>query len=218
MSGGTAERKMVTCTVKPAIHLQIGEAKSDTAQSGVSVVDVMLPFGKTINIQEITFKNYYTASVTVRLLRKKPGHEAMAKWCTALRNLVLMENPHTEVGSQDYCSISRSKMEVDPDHVTCVRLILRQPSSNWLTFSLDDVQLYPHTEMDPEKEVADWLSDLTLVDQHLDIEGLPDPQMVSSSIQQMWALTQVMQSDQTMASIGRFDVDGSYDIDLISLT
>lgn len=52
MSGGTAEQKMVTCTVKPAIHLQIGEAKSDTAQSGVSVVDVMLPFGKTINVSK----------------------------------------------------------------------------------------------------------------------------------------------------------------------
>lgn len=107
---------------------------------------------------------------------------------------------------------------------------------------------------DPEKEVSDWLSDLTLVDQHPDLEvhfflllflylpqlpdiksflhhlyiwiypckrvpiqspnicflsvsqGLPEPQTVSSSIQQMWALTEVMQSNQTTASIGRFDV------------
>lgn len=37
-------------------------------------------------------------------------------------------------------------------------------------------------------------------------QGLPDPHTVSSSIQQMWALTEVMQTNQTTASIGRFDV------------
>lgn len=38
------------------------------------------------------------------------------------------------------------------------------------------------------------------------LKGLPDPETVSSSIQQMWALTEVMQSNQTTASVGRFDV------------
>lgn len=37
-------------------------------------------------------------------------------------------------------------------------------------------------------------------------QGLPDPETVSSSIQQMWALTEIMQASQTAASIGRFDV------------
>ena len=40
-------------------------------------------------------------------------------------------------------------------------------------------------------------------------QGLPDPQTVSSSIQQMWALTEVMQTNQTTACIGRFDVRSS---------
>uniref|UniRef100_A0A3Q0SK88 Nicolin 1 n=1 Tax=Amphilophus citrinellus TaxID=61819 RepID=A0A3Q0SK88_AMPCI len=166
-------------------------------------------------IEELTFKNYYTAYVTVRLLRRSPGQEAPAKWCTALRDLSLMDNPHTEGGSQDYYSIHRTQMQVEPDHVVCVRLILRQPSLAWLTFSLEDIKIFPLTE---PKEVSDWLSDLTLIDQHPDLEGLPDPQTVSSSIQQMWALTEVMQTNQTTASIGRFDVDGCYDISLLSLT
>ncbi|TMS18831.1 Nicolin-1, partial [Larimichthys crocea] len=169
-------------------------------------------------IEEITFKNYYTAYVTVRLLRRSPGQEVPAKWCTALRDLPLMANPHTEGGSQDYYSIHRMQMQVEPDHVVSVRLILRQPSSAWLTFSLEAIKIFPHMEPDPDKEVSDWLSDLTLVDQHPDLEGLPDPQTVSSSIQQMWALTEVMQTNQTTASIGRFDVDGCYDINLLSLT
>lgn len=61
-------------------------------------------------IEEITFKNYYTAYVTVRLLRRSPGQEAPAKWCTVLRDLPLMDNPHTERGSQDYCSIHRTQV------------------------------------------------------------------------------------------------------------
>ncbi|KAF3690365.1 Nicolin-1 Tubulin polyglutamylase complex subunit 5 [Channa argus] len=218
MSGSTDDIKPVTCTVKPPVYLQIGDNKTDAVQSGVCVVDVSLPFGKPISIEEITFKNYYTAYVTVRLLRRTPGQEVSAKWCTVLRDLPLMENPHTERGSQDYFSIHRTQMRVEPAHVVCVRLILRQPSSAWLTFSLQEIKLYPYMEPDPEKEVSDWLSDLTVVDKHPDLEGLPDPQTVSSSIQQMWALTEVMQSSQTTASIGRFDVDGCYDVNLLSLT
>ncbi|XP_060897664.1 nicolin-1 isoform X4 [Labrus mixtus] len=181
MSGSSDEIKPVSCTIKPPVYLHIGDTKTDPAHSGVCVVDVTLPFGKPVNVEEITFKNYYTAYLTVRLLRRGPGQEAPAKWFTALRDLPLMDNPHTERGSQDYYSVHRTQ--------------------------------------DPEKEVSDWLSDLTLGDQHPDLEqGLPDPHTVSSSLQQMWALTEVMQSNQTTASIGRFDVDGCYDIDLLSLT
>ncbi|XP_029989270.1 nicolin-1 [Sphaeramia orbicularis] len=218
MSGNSDDIKPISCTVKPPVFLQIGETKTDTSRSGVCVVDVSLPFGKPVNIEEITFKNYYTAYVTVRLLRRSPGQEAAAKWWTALRDLPLMDNPHTEGGSQDYFSIHRTQMKVEPDHVVSVRLILRQPSSAWLTFNLEEIKIFRFMEPDPEKEVSDWLSDLTLVDQHPDLEGLPDPQTVSSSIQQMWALTEVMQTNQTTASIGRFDVDGCYDINLLSLT
>ncbi|XP_056131062.1 nicolin-1 [Lampris incognitus] len=210
--------KPVACTVKPPVNLQIGDSKTETSRSGVSVVDITLPFGKTVSIEDISFKNYYTAFMTMRLLRRNPKQEVPAKWCTALRDLTLMDNPHTERGSQDYFSIHRSQMQVVPDHIVSVRLILRQPSSAWLTFNLEDIKIHPHVEPEPEKEVSDWLSDLTLVDQHPDLEGLPDPQTVSSSIQQMWALTEVMQTNQTTASIGRFDVDGCYDINLLSLT
>uniref|UniRef100_A0A3B5MEU3 Uncharacterized protein n=1 Tax=Xiphophorus couchianus TaxID=32473 RepID=A0A3B5MEU3_9TELE len=191
-------RQPVSCTVKPPVYLQIGESKAEPVQSGVCVVDVPLPFGKPV--EEITFKNYYTAYVTVRLLRRPSGQDGPTKWVTALRDLPLMDNPHTERGSQDYFSIHRKQMLVEADHVVSVRLILRQPSSAWLTFSLEEIKIFPHTEPLP------------------DVEGLPDPHTVSSSIQQMWALTEVMQTNQTTASIGRFDVDGCYDINLLSLT
>ncbi|XP_014830033.1 PREDICTED: nicolin-1 [Poecilia mexicana] len=218
MSEVDGGRQPVTCTVKAPVYLQIGESKAEPVQSGVCVVDVPLPFGKPVSVEEITFKNYYTAYVTVRLLRRASGQDGPTKWVTALRDLPLMDNPHTERGSQDYYSIHRKQMLVEADHVVSVRLILRQPSSAWLTFSLEEIKIFPHMELEPQKEVSDWLSDLILVDQLPDVEGLPDPHTVSSSIQQMWALTEVMQTNQTTASIGRFDVDGCYDINLLSLT
>ncbi|XP_012707165.1 nicolin-1 isoform X1 [Fundulus heteroclitus] len=218
MSKFSDGRQPISCTVKAPVYLQIGESRAETAQSGVCVVDVALPFGKAVSIEEITFKNYYTAYITVRLLRRTSARDGPTKWCTALRDLLLMDNPHTERGSQDYYSIHRDQMLVEADHVVSVRLILKQPSSAWLAFSLEEIKIFPRMEPEPEKEVSDWLSDLILVDQHPDVEGLPDPQTVSSSIQQMWALTEVMQTNQTTASIGRFDVDGCYDIDLLSLT
>ncbi|KAF6732313.1 Nicolin-1 [Oryzias melastigma] len=218
MSCSEDHTESVDCTVKPPVFLQIGDTKGDSARSGVCVVDVTLPYGKPINIEKITFKNYYTAYVTVRLLRRKAEKEGSAKWCTALTDLTLMDNPHTEGGSQNYFSIHRRQMQVQPDHVESIRLILRQPSSAWRIFSLEDIRLFPYKELAPEKEVSDWLSDLIVVKQPPDLEGLPDPQTVSSSIQQMWALTEVMQANRTTASIGRFDVDGCYDINLLSLT
>lgn len=67
-------------------------------------------------IEEITFKNYYTAYITVRLLRRTSGQNGPTKWCTALRDLLLMDNPHTETGSQDYFSIHRKQVS----HSVCL--------------------------------------------------------------------------------------------------
>uniref|UniRef100_A0A3P9ABX5 Nicolin 1 n=1 Tax=Esox lucius TaxID=8010 RepID=A0A3P9ABX5_ESOLU len=203
----------VSCTVKPAITLQLGDAKTDTSRPGVYVIDVTLPIGQTVNIQEISFKNYYTACLTLRLLIR--GEEGAAKWATCLRNRCLMPSPHTEEGSQDYYSVYRQQMLIEPDNVLAVRLILRQPSSSWLNFSVEEIKIHPCITEDPERDIPDWLSDLTHVDQLSDLQGLPDPQTVSSSIQQMWALTEVMQTNQTTASVGRFDKAASHVKDLM---
>lgn len=39
----------VSCTIKPAVYLNIGAAEA-AARSGVCVLDVSLPFGKTVNV------------------------------------------------------------------------------------------------------------------------------------------------------------------------
>ncbi|KAL4655678.1 nicolin-1-like [Arapaima gigas] len=210
---------VVPCTVKSPVALQIGDAKKDTSRPGVYVIDVTFPHCEAIKIQEISFKNYYTAFLMLRIQKKEPGNlGGGARWVTCLKNHPLMPNPHTEEGSQDYFSIYRHQMLVDPDDVTSVRLILRQPSSAWLNFTLEDIKIHQYAEDDLERDIPAWFSQLTPADQAPDLKGLPDPQSVASSIQQMWALTEIMQTSQTAAPIGRFDVDGCYDVNLLSYT
>ncbi|XP_076864128.1 nicolin-1 [Brachyhypopomus gauderio] len=207
----------VDCTVKSPVALKIGDAVSDVFCPGVCITDVVL--GQPENIQEISFKNYYTAYLTVRVLRREGvAEDSRAKWATCVRNHCLMADPHTEAASQDYFSIYRQQMLTQPDNVTMVRIIQRQPSSVWLGFSIDEIKIYSTAQEDSERDVPSWLSTNPPVEEPLDLNGLPDPDEVSASIQQMWALTEVMQSSQTTASVGRFDVDGCYDINLLSYT
>ncbi|KAI5607535.1 nicolin-1 [Silurus asotus] len=249
----------VDCVVKSPVALQLGDVVSDSVRPGVYITDVVL--AEPLSIQEISFKNYYTAYLTVRVLKnEEASDESSAKWFTCVRNYPLMSSPHTEGGSQDYFSIYRQQhllrfvldlrngvkmptfkpififwervkptanlMLTEPDNVITVRLILRQPSSVWLNFSIEDIKIYSLADEESERDIPSWLSTITPAEEPLDLNasifleraGLPDPDTVSSSIQQMWALTEIMQSSQTSASIGRFDVDGCYDINLLSYT
>ncbi|KAM9444330.1 nicolin-1 isoform 1-T3 [Clarias gariepinus] len=205
----------VDCVVKSPVALQLGDVVSDSARPGVYITDIVL--STPVNIQEITFKNYYTAYLSVRVLKNEEGNDGSpAMWFTCMKNYCLMSSPHTEGGSQEYFSIYRQQMLTEPDNVITVRLILRQPSSVWLNFNIEEVKIYPLVDEESERDVPSWLSTITPAEESLDLNGLPDPDTVSSSIQHMWALTEIMQSSQTSASIGRFDVDGCYDVNLLS--
>uniref|UniRef100_UPI00398F77DE nicolin-1 isoform X5 n=1 Tax=Pristiophorus japonicus TaxID=55135 RepID=UPI00398F77DE len=170
-------------------------------------------------LQKITFKNYYTAFLTVRLQRRVTveSDRKLLKWKTCLRNMCLMPNPHTENGAQDYFSIYRHQMLFEPDDVMTVRLILRQPSPVWLNFTVEDIKVY-ECDHDKDKVQGPWLSQLT-PERPLNLsDGLPDPEVVASSVQQMWVLTEMVRNNPSTARVGRFDVDGSYDVNLLSYT
>lgn len=59
-------------------------------------------------VQEIVFKNFYTAFLSVRVQRPGPG--GSRRWVTCLRDYCLMPCPHTEEGSQDYFSLHRHQV------------------------------------------------------------------------------------------------------------
>uniref|UniRef100_A0A8B9PIN0 Nicolin 1 n=1 Tax=Apteryx owenii TaxID=8824 RepID=A0A8B9PIN0_APTOW len=156
-------------------------------------------------LQEIVFRNFYTAFLSVRVQRASA--EGPRKWVTCLRDYRLMPSPHTEEGSQDYFSLFRHQMLCDVDQVTAVRFILRQPSPVWLHFTIEELQIYPPSQKSPQKDFPSWLSQLTPPEQPANLHGeLPDPEKVSTEVQQMWVLTEVIRARQAAARIGRFDV------------
>ncbi|XP_061147864.1 nicolin-1 isoform X5 [Syngnathus typhle] len=213
-------RKLINCCrILDLIARAIGAASAIPTASGWSVVVEHAQDGR--DIETITFKNFYTALVSVRLRRRSPGRKGEGgRWCTALRDCPLMTNPHAESGAQDYCSIDRKQMRMEPDDVSSVRLVLKQPSCAWLTFGVEDVRLFPRAQPEPVGELSDWLSALNLVERRLPTQGSLDAASVSCRLQPMWALSQVTtrSSRSHTAPVERFDVDGSYDINLLSLT
>ncbi|KAG8436193.1 hypothetical protein GDO86_007339 [Hymenochirus boettgeri] len=232
----------VPYTIKAPFPLQVGDMKSEMGRPGVSVIDVTV--SEPLDVKEITFKNYYTAFLTVRIQQRKPSDTegSSTVWRTCIRNLRLMPNPHTEEGSQDYVSLHRHQMLCDTDSVISLRFILRQPSPVWTNFNLEELQINPSGKQSPQEMFSWWLSqlpqeeqlqslskcghaplncerqkNLRLTDQNRK-KDLPDPEKVSNEVQQMWVLTELMRANQSSASVGRFDVDGCYDINLLSYT
>ncbi|XP_024049438.1 nicolin-1 isoform X3 [Terrapene carolina triunguis] len=207
--GHGAGRPMATrpalCTVRSPVALQVGDVKTDLAQPGVAVIDVALPPAQPLDLQEIVFKNSYTAFLTVRVQRRRPcdvGRASARKWVTCLWNHCLMPSPHTEAGSQDYFSLFR-----------------HQPSPVWLHFTLEELRLYPRGQQSLQTDFPSWLSHLAPQQQPENLHGgVPDPEKVSTEVQQLWVLTEMIRANQTAARIGRFDVDGCYDINLLSYT
>lgn len=211
----------VPCNIRAPVPLQVGDGKSELGHPGVNVIDVTFPISQSVDVQEISFKNYYTAFLTVKIQQRptEPKKIKTATWRTCVKNLRLMPNPHIEEGSQDYVSLYRQQMLCDADNVTSIRFILRQPSPVWLSFTLEELQVNPPGRQSPQKQFSWWLSHLPPREDLQDLhKGVPDPERVASEVQRMWVLTEVMRSSQSTAAVGRFDVDGCYDINLLSYT
>ena len=61
--------KLLNCIVKKLVPLKIGDSANDNFKSGVAVVDVIFPGNSSVELgkAKLTFKNCYTASITIKL-------------------------------------------------------------------------------------------------------------------------------------------------------
>ncbi|XP_013412528.1 nicolin-1 [Lingula anatina] len=208
-------------TVKTPVYIKVGDPKKEFF-SGCCIFDVAFPNTVSVEINEFSFKNYYGHTLTVMARRKEePGIEP--KWKTCLKRMKLMPNPHFETGAQDYFTVTRKQLLFDLTNVTGLRFILRQPSPVWKEFKLEELTFVKTTsETAKSAPLPAWL--LRPPRAHGDypeekeIKGLPPMDDLSSHLQQMWAMVQQATANQTQVSLGRFDVDNSYDINLLSYT
>ncbi|CAJ0938482.1 unnamed protein product [Ranitomeya imitator] len=149
-------QEAAACTIRTPVPLQVGDG---TSELGVSVIDVTFPAATPLN--EISFRNFYTAFLTVKFQQLRPTATKKSRtWRTCVRNLPLMADPHMEEGSQDYVSVCRQQMACAADNVTSLRFILRQPSPVWLSFTLEELRINPPGRQSPQKPFSWWLSHL----------------------------------------------------------
>jgi len=219
------ERKLIHCTVRSPVLVSISNGSSDF-HSGCAVIEVSFPKVASVDIEEINFKNYYTAMLTVlaRLRPSTANNETtgmQSDWHVCVRSKTLMPFPHCEQASEDYFTIKSSECLVALHGVTELRFVLQQPSPMWKEFKIEEIQLSRVPLVIAEKpELVRWLTELdkeksSNEDQQL--KGISSVADISKRLQHMWALTENAQlGDAHMANINRYDVDGCYDVTLLS--
>ncbi|XP_048739328.1 nicolin-1-like isoform X3 [Ostrea edulis] len=234
------------CSIKNPVVLTVEDQKN-AFHSGCKVIDVTfpnisVPEKQTVPISlcervgEICFKNYYTAYISVRVKFKAAPDNATdsgeIKWRTCVRKMRLMPNPHKEGGSQDYFSISKKQFSFDISNISALRIILQQPSPVWKEFRVEDLRLYRSSEMlSKPPPLPGWLTEdsanstkhklelqTKAKEKIVTVMGIPNLESISSSLQELWGLSEEMSVNQSKTDIGRYEVDGCYEINLLAYT
>ena len=172
----------------------------------------------SVDIFEITFCNFYTASVSLRV--KFKGADG-TRWRTAVHRKQLMPDCHTESGSQDFFVLNQRNGDFSEPlvDVLALRLVLYQPSSVWKEFKVEHVRLWrvPVDSMVP--------SPLNVLFSELNEDAGRDPNLsdtkcrtnlrncvdqVSPHLRNMYAFLEYMRSSGSDISVGRYEKDGVY--------
>ncbi|KAL5013392.1 hypothetical protein ScPMuIL_007662 [Solemya velum] len=218
-----AEGRPLNCNLKTPVLLSVGNQKTEFV-SGCKIIDVTFPNIIAPEIGEIRFKNYYVALLTIKVKfrvsseNNEPG--ADVKWKTCVRKMKLMPNAYTETGSQDFFSITKKQFSCDLINVTVLRLILQQPAPVWKDFHLENLKLFHPFEPSRPTALPAWLTDNTHTNtaSSKNLEGMPSVEKLSSLMQELWALSEEASALQSSKSMGRYEVDGCYEINLLSYT
>ncbi|XP_025106150.1 nicolin-1-like isoform X6 [Pomacea canaliculata] len=234
--------KPLNYTVKSPVYLTLADGKVDDFK-GCKVVDVTFPNiistqakpmeCEDVHIGEIRFKNYYVAVLTVKAKFRGglTSGDSDSKWKTCLKSVKLMPDPHSEEGSHDYFTFTNKQFCCEPKGITILRFILQQPSPVWKDFRMENLKLLQasgNTKPNPlpawlmeessEKKVRKPLEKLLTSPVTGEEERVPDVEQISSQLQQLWALAEEASSVQTNQSLGRFQIDGCYDVNLLAYT
>nr|XP_022298253.1 nicolin-1-like isoform X5 [Crassostrea virginica] len=221
------------CSIKNPITLTVEDQKN-VFHSGCKVIDVTFPNVSTPEtptvpisfcerVGEICFRNYYTAYISIRVKFKAApdnGTESgEVKWKTCVRKMRLMPSPHKESGSQDYFTISKKQFSFEVSNISGMRIILQQPSPVWKEFRIEDLRLYRSSEMmSKPPPLPAWLTEDSPNSTKHKLEGIPNLESISSSLQELWGLSEEMSVNQSKTDIGRYEVDGCYEVNLLAYT
>lgn len=213
--------KSLHCIVHPS--MPVGFADDGTAfSSGCTIFSVTFPKTAYVEVDEIHFRNYYVAYLTILARKHGSGKaEDRREWRACLRSKQLMPLPHCEQGSEDYFVIRAQDCLFPLTNIVELRFVLRQPSPVWKEFKVEELQLFKAVAGGGSKDVSlpAWISELGSAkeeDGDRQLKGVTSVVELSKQVQQLWALTEQANTSQTSACLGRYDIDGCYDINLLS--
>ena len=209
---------------KPAVLVKFGDQKADF-QSGCSVVDVTFPNTFFVEVSEIHFKNYYTSWLTLKAKLKSSPGSASDKYKTCVKRFQMMPYAHADECTEDYFTLNSKHFLFPLHNITALRFVLHQSSPIWKDFKIDDMHFHKSSpESIPDMVLPKWVTseNTTAAAHDGDVEKtlkqVPSIGAVSKSLQQMWALTNEANDNQSTSRIGRSDIDGCYEISLLSYT
>ncbi|CAD5116598.1 DgyrCDS5474 [Dimorphilus gyrociliatus] len=220
-NGYMSQTNPISCTIKPPVPIKIGDHKVEFL-TGCHVIDVTFPNVFYVEIGEIHFKNFYTANLTIKVRTRtteKEGTSTDSKWKTCLNNYQLMPDPHSDTAAEEYFVIGKQHVLFDLINVIAVRIIIRQPSPVWKEFRIEELKFYKASLFIPkEVKLPGWLNDIT--DNKIKtFDNGPNVEELSKEMQNLMATSQLAKScSNNSTSIRRYDVDGCYDINLLSYT
>ncbi|XP_055882303.1 nicolin-1-like isoform X2 [Biomphalaria glabrata] len=236
--------KPINCTIKHTVTLSPSSGRATASQgipfhSGCKAIDVYFPSVINPEIGAVEFQNDYAAFITIRVKTKatdqatKPASSDQ-DWKTVVNAFKLMPDCHAEMGSQDTFCITRKQFACDLNNVISLRFILQQPSPMWKDFNIHKIKLFKSSGNRKHFALPNWLTesgsskprrkelepgnDLMTKTEMPKVVGVPDIDILSSNLQQMWALAEEAAANQPEQSIGRYEVDGCYDINLLAYT
>ena len=138
----------VPCSIQPTVTVTLPKGfqvdtrgnKSPISLSNLFVnpnclfFDVI--FKQPTSIDYITFRNYYTNTITIQWL------PLQGSWTDCVTDRTLMQNCHSEQGSQDNVILGPDELKSILRDATQLRIILKQPSFQWKEYNIYNLTCY----------------------------------------------------------------------------
>ncbi|CAF1165506.1 unnamed protein product [Adineta steineri] len=171
------------------------------------------------NFLSIEFDNEYTAFLSIKIKQ-----HAEDEWHVLLKRYRLMESSHGEPGSNSHIILDQKQFIFMPRSIYQICFFLQQPSPIWKDFSIDNVKIHNQTSLSKDRKPSiERLLSSTLINDDQMTETtftkIPPINELSQHLQAMWTIcAKMQQSDYGTDHIKRFDIDGSYDLQILSYT
>ncbi|XP_029636840.1 nicolin-1-like isoform X2 [Octopus sinensis] len=215
-------QKALACSQQPPVSILVGNDANFI--TGQKIIPITFPYLVISGIDEIHFQNYYTALLTIKAKFQLANQDSKV-WKTCLRKYPLMPAPHCEIGSESNFVIGKKQLICELTNVVELKLILLQPSPVWIDFSLEDIKLFrgsQHSVVQKpvDKEIKDDEEENEVENEDGDecMKYNPfgmDLSAISKTMQK-WSLINQPLNSRSKVKQSKYEIDGSYDIKLLS--